>query len=636
MPQAPLKAVIFTALPVEFQEVRQFVAGVQRVKHPLGNVYEQGAFQANGQVWQVSIVQTGVGDSKSALQTERAVTFFDPDVVFFVGVAGGLKTDDVGIGDVVASTKVYGYESGKAEEEFKTRPEFGLSGFGLIEEASAEERSETPAWLTRLNASAGVDPKLKVGPIAVGEKVVASTKSSVCQFLRQHYSDALAVEMEGYGFLAAVNARSRPLPAIVIRGISDLIDNKNDDTHQEPEAVRQQKASHHASALAFQLLASYAPAQGLIEQYRPPRQVNDAVWNHLFSCLQDIPLSLLVALFTDQLSPEQRDILGALGNLTLLRQAFRRLDNLDLAIAWVGHIIRSAEHPPAGIDAFEVPLALTAWYAEYHPTEPPPPPPPSPPGYLLIGLEPKDDQGRVAIMAELHKDGAIDSDLLSPDAEGSVKEPEEALYQHLSQAVSKAEKVKTIEFFLSWQHLCCPIHEWKADGGLGSPTPLRRFRNTVVRSLDRAMLGRADEWFDTLTQQWERLQALDADNISECCHHVELLDCDKLDVDDESKHPILKLLTVLPDDKDDLLNLLTILLNSGIPVWFWAYKTPDVTPLSSAINQLLTADNLKEVATLAETIRKRRKDLPHLGVLFDCPTRRPAFASVSPYRQPAA
>src|SRR5208283_2376494 len=116
-------AVIVTALPVEYNAVRAHLANISEDQHPEGDVYERGLFQIGDRLWEVGIVEMGMGNPNAAQKTERAIVHFKPDAVLFVGVAGGIK--DVTIGDVVIATKVYGFHSGKADDEFKTRPEVG-------------------------------------------------------------------------------------------------------------------------------------------------------------------------------------------------------------------------------------------------------------------------------------------------------------------------------------------------------------------------------------------------------------------------------------------------------------------------------------------------------------------------------
>lgn len=240
-------AVILTAISEEFRAVRSFLSSVSRVKHPHGTVYQQGIFADNGRTWRVVVCEIGAGNSGAALEAERASAHFHPQVLAFVGVAGGLK--DVRIGDVVAATKIYGYEAGKAKEEFQTRPEVFHSSYELEQEARAVANED--AWIGRLKSQPESLPCAIVGPIAAGEKVIASTYSDAWGLIKKHYGDALAVEMEGVGFLKAGHANQH-VRTLVVRGISDMVDKK-----EEADATGSQEvAAERASAFLFELLAN--------------------------------------------------------------------------------------------------------------------------------------------------------------------------------------------------------------------------------------------------------------------------------------------------------------------------------------------------------------------------------------------
>ena len=247
-------AVVLTALPVEYLAVRKFLMGLREVVHSQGTVYEQGIFVGDGFEWSVGIAEVGAGNAGAAIEAERAISFFKPDVLLFVGIAGGLK-DDVQIGDVVAATKVYGYEAGKVTDAgFLTRPDAGKSASALVQRARAEAKKDD--WLGRGEIKG--QPKVVVGAIAAGDKVLADTDSEVFKLLRSAYNDAIAVEMEGYGFLSAAFAYPS-IKSIVVRGISDMVAGKNDDAGQGKEVDRHVWASNHASAFAFEMLAKFKP-----------------------------------------------------------------------------------------------------------------------------------------------------------------------------------------------------------------------------------------------------------------------------------------------------------------------------------------------------------------------------------------
>ena len=137
----------------------------------------------------------------------------------------------------------------------------GQSAYAVIQRAKSEARKGE--WVQRLSGGKASQPRVFVAPIAAGEKVIASRESELFQFIRGSYNDAIAIEMEGFGFLSAAFAYPN-MQAIVIRGISDLIKDKNaDDPEEGNEEDRQERASQNASAFAFEVLSKLpAPEAG--------------------------------------------------------------------------------------------------------------------------------------------------------------------------------------------------------------------------------------------------------------------------------------------------------------------------------------------------------------------------------------
>lgn len=233
---------VITALPVEFQAVRAHMRRTREEQTLVGDVYTVGSISGRT----VALTEVGAGNASAAAAVQRGVAHFDPGIAIFVGVAGGVK--DVRVGDVVAAVKVYGYERGKETDDgFRPRPDVARCSHRLIQRARAEARDG--GWSRRLDRGAESPPKAYVAPIAAGEKVVASNRSASATLIHDHFGDALAVEMEGIGFLEALEAHPQ-VDALIIRGISDLLSGKA----AADAGGSQERASAHAAAFAVRVL----------------------------------------------------------------------------------------------------------------------------------------------------------------------------------------------------------------------------------------------------------------------------------------------------------------------------------------------------------------------------------------------
>lgn len=248
--QGPIRrAIVLTALALEFEAVQSLLTNITEAQNQQGTIYSVGELVEGNATWRVAVGEIGPGNSAAASEIERALHYFNPEVALFVGIAGGIK--DVRIGDIVFATSVYGYEGGREQAtRLKPRGRALSATYRLEQRARAEARRSI--WKTWAASRTGDDDlasaSVLLGPIAAGEKVIASTRGATARLIRESYSDVLAVEMEGRGFLEGV--RAHDIEAGVVRGISDLLSGKS----KADEHGSQAKAARRAALFAMYLL----------------------------------------------------------------------------------------------------------------------------------------------------------------------------------------------------------------------------------------------------------------------------------------------------------------------------------------------------------------------------------------------
>jgi nucleoside phosphorylase len=245
------RAIIMTALPLECHEVRRRLRDVHPEQDLQGHLYEVGELVSEHGCWKVLLVMSGQGNRAAARQTEHAIVYFKPVLALLIGVAGGLR--DVRLGDVLVATLVYDYESGKDDIQFQARPRTYFASQTLVDLAGLVARRDE--WQQQLAAPPTSRPLVHLKPLAAGEKVITSKRSPTYERLRTHYNDAVATAMEDAGFMEA--ALQHGVPALAIRGISDLIENKSESDAQG----FQELAVSHACAFACALLDQWLLAR---------------------------------------------------------------------------------------------------------------------------------------------------------------------------------------------------------------------------------------------------------------------------------------------------------------------------------------------------------------------------------------
>lgn len=253
--------VVLTALEHEYQAVRNKLVNPQLQTHDHGTLYEIGT--ARGTNCQIAVTLTEKGNQPAAVLAERAITEFDPAAVLFVGVAGALRTS-IQLGDVVVAKHVYAYHGGTSEDDgTKSRPRVWEMEHGISQLASHVARGND--WFD-CQSSERRHPEVHFGPIAAGEIVHNSRISYEAEWIRQHYNDAFAVDMEAAGVAQAGHLNGSPVA--IVRGISDRADGTKTT---DADKTWQPQAADHAATFALRL------AQHLVNEreQRPMRERSD-------------------------------------------------------------------------------------------------------------------------------------------------------------------------------------------------------------------------------------------------------------------------------------------------------------------------------------------------------------------------
>ncbi len=242
--------VILTAMNLEYRAVRAQLSGIAAHTHPMGTRFEVGHLSG----CRVALALTGKGNQSAAVLTERAVAEFAPVAVIFVGVAGALQPH-LRLGDVVVATHVYAYHGATSQDDgVSARPRTWELSHRVQQIAAHLER--TGDWARRLPGGSP-PPRVHFGPVAAGEMAHYSAVSDARQWLREHYSDAVAVEMEAAGAAQAGHLNDA-LPTIMVRGVSDYADESksaSDVAGWQPRAAANPAAiaTHHPAAHAAEL-----------------------------------------------------------------------------------------------------------------------------------------------------------------------------------------------------------------------------------------------------------------------------------------------------------------------------------------------------------------------------------------------
>lgn len=174
----------------------------------------------------------GSGNSTAEIPVERLVKEYNPESMFFVGIACGVR--DFHLGDVVTAEVIWAYEYAKTTTNGQLNRSRAISGSVHLSRDIGffNDHERWRDKFDELLQGLPTQPRGKVTPqlkpsiwIASGEKVLGNGELGG---LNKLHDKIRAGEMEGFGFGQACEKQRPAIPWMVVRGISDYGDPSKD------------------------------------------------------------------------------------------------------------------------------------------------------------------------------------------------------------------------------------------------------------------------------------------------------------------------------------------------------------------------------------------------------------------------
>ncbi|MGX1307020.1 nucleoside phosphorylase [Amorphus suaedae] len=199
---------------------------------------------------------------------------FRPEFIILSGIAGGVHSrDGIELGDVVVADHVDWYEMRKISggKDVIRKQAFDHPSI-YLRDTITQRVKHAGRWLDRvaIGRPAEGKPKVLEGNLIAGDKILGDGQNEYQRKILEEFDKALAVDMESYGLARGVyharSARHYNLNYLIVRGISDLVDDEgNDDQRKEWRDYAAATAAAFALCVADEIV-EICHKQSYIEQ----------------------------------------------------------------------------------------------------------------------------------------------------------------------------------------------------------------------------------------------------------------------------------------------------------------------------------------------------------------------------------